>query len=372
MSAITPMIVIESIRIRGFRSLEDVDLSGLGAATVLIGPNGSGKSNVLRFLGMLPYILWEPQHLASYIERQGGYGPQLFGDRDTTQMEGKITLKAEDERYDYAFALKYEHPNQFRFGSERFRERPKGCTSLPRWEYLNGQRDGRNLDVMAASYKYGGAVLQTLRDCFVYQFHNTDARSSIKSACGVSDFDTLSVDGGNLAAILYRLEWEDRKRYERICRYIGRILPGFERFDFEERGGQVSLRWRADWSSRSFEAHLTSDGSLRTFALVTLLNLPAEMLPGVVLLDEPELGLHPAAVTLIGGMIRSLSAQRQVIVATQSPLLVDSFDLEQIHVLELREGRTEVRKFAPSEYEQWLEEYSTGELWQRNLLGGRP
>ena len=369
MDATTP--IIESIRIRGFRSLADVELSGLGPATVLIGPNGSGKSNVLRFLDMVRHVSRGPADLVRFVEQQGGHGPQLFGDRDTTQMEGELTLKVDDERYDYDFALKYSHPNRFNFIHERFRERPKVRPAMPGWTYLtdrHGEFDpSRRFELMTHPL-----VLRTLSNCFVYQFHNTDAQSSIKSACDVSDCGILKVDGGNLAAILYRLEWEDRKRYERICRYIGRILPGFERFNLEEHDGKVSLRWRADWSSRSFEAQLTSDGSLRTFALVTLLNLPAEMLPYVVLLDEPELGLHPSAVTLIGAMISSLSVRRQVIVATQSPLLVDSFSLDQIRVLELRDGRTEVRQYDPAEYKHWLEDYSTGELWQTNLLGGHP
>ena len=100
--------------------------------------------------------------------------------------------------------------------------------------------------------------------------------------------------------------------------------------------------------------------------------MPPEMLPDVLLLDEPELGLHPAAISLIGDMIKSLSKERQIIVATQSPLLVDAFDIGEITVLELRDGQTEVRKLDEGDYQRWLDEYTTGELWQKNLLGGRP
>jgi len=179
--------------------------------------------------------------------------------------------------------------------------------------------------------------------------------------------------GGNLAAVLYRLEWEDDRRYEYICRQIGRILPGFDRFAIEESAGKVALRWQSKWADKTFGAHLTSDGSLRLFALVTLLNLPAEMLPDIVLLDEPELGLHPAAISIIGGMISSLSVERQVIVATQSPLLVDAFNLEQIFVLDMVEGQTHCRRLDSDSYQVWLEDgYSPGELWQKNLFGGRP
>ena len=172
--------------------------------------------------------------------------------------------------------------------------------------------------------------------------------------------------------MLYRLEQQDVQRYELICRHIGRVLPGFERFAIEEDYGRVLLRWKAKWTSKTIGAHLTSDGSLRFFALVTLLNLPPEMLPDVILLDEPELGLHPAAITLIGGMISSIATERQIIVATQSPLLVDAFGLNEIFVLDLQEGRTEIRRFDKKDYEHWLEEYTTGDLWQMNLLGGRP
>ena len=140
----------------------------------------------------------------------------------------------------------------------------------------------------------------------------------------------------------------------------------------EDKQGKVALRWQNDWSNYGFGAHLTSDGSLRLFALITLLNLPPEMLPSVILLDEPELGLHPAGISLIGGMIRSLSTQKQIIIATQSPRLVDTFGLDQTFVLELRKGRTEVHKYAPDDYLNWLDDYATGELWEKNLLGGRP
>ena len=189
----------------------------------------------------------------------------------------------------------------------------------------------------------------------------------------VQDCAQLRSHGGNLAAILLRLEREDLRRYELICRQIGRILPVFERFELVEQYGKVLLRWKTNESDKIIGAHLTSDGSLRFFALVTLLNLPPQMLPNVLLLDEPELGLHPAAVELIGHMIRRLGGDRQVIVATQSPLLVDVFDLDQIVVMEAEDGRTRCRTLDPSEYEHWLADgYTPGELWNTNLLGGRP
>ena len=186
------------------------------------------------------------------------------------------------------------------------------------------------------------------------------------------DHGRMRSDGGNLPAILYWLEQEDLQRYERICHHIQRVLPGFDRFQIEEQYGKVALRWRSGYSDKTYGAHLSSDGSLRFFALVTLLNLPVEMLPDMLLLDEPELGLHPKAVVLIGEMIQSLAQDRQIIVATQSPLMVDTFQLDQLFVLEMVEGRTELRTQNVQALQDWLDEFSVGELWQKNLLGGRP
>ena len=377
MDATTP--IIESIRIRGFRSLADVELSGLGPATVLIGPNGSGKSNVLRFLDMLHNML-RFQRLGRFVERQGGASDQLFGGSELTdQIEAELTMKADEGLYDYRFTLEYAHPDRFYFSEEAFRHRRGEHSSGTRWQDLGSEHREANLVLAAQSEEFphldkvaARQIIKTVRRSGVFQFHNTDDRSHFKRRWLIANRNGLRSNGGNLAPVLYRMEREDQRRYARICRYIGRILPGFDHFDIEESDGRVELSWQSDWSDHSFGAHLTSDGSLRTFALVTLLNMPTDMLPDVVLLDEPELGLHPSAVTLIGGMISSLSARKQVIVATQSPLLVDSFELDEIRVLELRNGRTEVLHYDPAEYERWLEDYSTGELWQRNLLGGHP
>ncbi len=215
-------------------------------------------------------------------------------------------------------------------------------------------------------------VVNLLRNCSTYQFHDTSEDSNFKKKWDSEDNNQLRSHGGNLAAVLLRLERENIKRFEMICRHIGRVLPVFDRFQIEDSYGKVLLRWKAKGTDKTFGAHLTSDGSLRFFALATLLNLPSEMLPDVLILDEPELGLHPAAIALIGDMLKAVSNQRQVIVATQSPLLVDAFSLAETIVLELRDGQTDVRRLDADEYQNWLDHYTTGELWQKNILGGRP
>ena len=377
--------MIESVHIQGFRSLADVQVKlpgmpGTPKPSVLIGANGSGKSNFIRFFEMLSWML-RSRRLGEFIETHGGADDQLFGGNAfTPRMTADVTLRTIQGRNDYRFALSYAHPDRVFFSEEAFRfSRTDYLTAAP-WQYLeSGQREaqivemaqsGGNININSTT---ASVIVNLLRNCSVYQFHNTSDTSEFKKNWDVLEHNQLRSHGGNLAAVLYRLEHQDVRRYEMICRHIGRILPGFDRFAIEESYGKVFLRWQAKWTRKTFGAHITSDGSLRFFALVTLLNLPSEMLPDVILLDEPELGLHPAAVTLIGGMIKSLSRERQVIAATQSPLLVSAFDLDEIIVLELKEGRTEFRQLDSDKYQAWLDDsFTTGDLWQKNLLGGRP
>ena len=373
---------IDSVRIRGFRSLKDVEISGLPKAAVMIGANGSGKSNFIRFFEMLSWML-RAQRLGEFVGRHGGADDQLYGGNAVTpRMDAEIALRTEQGRNDYRFALAYAHPDRFMFIEESFRSLSDGspCSERSWQRFGSGHFEALLPDAAQTLGHFGGlntttarVIVNLLRDCAAYQFHDTSFRSSLKMNWDVTENHSLRSDGGNLAPILHRLEQEDLARYNLICRHIRRMLPIFERFVLNESYGKVYLRWQAKGMDKTIGAHLTSDGSLRLFALITLLNLPGEMLPNVILLDEPELGLHPSAVSLVGGMISSLSEERQVIVATQSPLLVDSFQLEEIIVTEMEDGQTRFRKLKSDEYRHWLEDgYSSGDLWQTNLLGGRP
>ena len=369
---------IERVHIRGFRSLADVELSEIPMATVLIGANGSGKSNFIRFFEMLSWML-RSRRLGEFINRQGGADDQLFGgNRVTPRMEAELSIRTEAGRNDYKFALSYAQPDRFIFTDESFRSSRPSFPAEADWQPLDsGHREAKIVEVAQTddhpgTSKTANTIVYLLRNIAAYQFHDTSYESNFKKKWDVSDNRQLRSDGGNLAAVLYRLEQEDVRAYEDICRQIGRVLPGFDRFAIEEEYGKVLLRWKAKWTDKTFGAHLTSDGSLRAFALVALLRMPAGMLPGIVLIDEPELGLHPSAAGLIGNMIASRSGERQIIVATQSPRFVDTFDIDQIFVMDLEEGATRCRKLSRDAYDHWLENYSTGELWEKNVLGGRP
>ena len=369
---------IESVRVKGFRSLADVEINGLPqGATVLIGANGSGKSNLMRFLEMIGWMV-DLRRLREYVARHGGADDQLFGGRRTTpEIKAQVDVRTARGRVEYRFALECTTEDRFVFAEEEYRIAESGNLANVPWERIDdsGYREARvaeRTNGNGAGPEAARTLVGLFRRCPIYQFHDTSFDSRMKVSWDAADFGRLRGDGANLAPMLSLLEREDKPRFELICRYIGLAVPVFDRFEIEEEYGKVQLRWKHKDMDKTMGAHMTSDGMLRFFALVTLLNLPPEMLPSVLLLDEPELGLHPAAITLIGAMIDSVAMDRQVIVATQSPLLVDNFRLDEIVVLELENGRTTVRRFDDAEYGQWLDEYSTGELWQKNVLGGRP
>lgn len=366
---------IDSIHIKGFRSLADVKIDNLPQVAVLIGANGAGKSNFIRFFEMMSWML-RGQNLAEFVQRQGGADDQLFGGRkNTPRMKAELTLKTNQGSNDYQFTLDHAHPDRFIFTNEGFQFRRESRSTKGPWNYFKKEvwhylgSAHEEARIVTSKHPTAQVIVRLLKSCSVYQFHDA---SNFRKRWDKEDNHFLRVQGGNLVAVLFYLEREDPRRFQMICRHISRGLPAFDHFQIEEKHGLVMLRWKAKRMEKTYSAHLTSDGSLRFFALVTLLNLPAEMLPEVIFLDEPELGLHPAALALVADMIKLLANEKQIIVATQSPLFVDEFGLDEIIVLELRDGRTEARRLDEDEYRHWLNEYTTGELWQKNLLGGQP
>ncbi|MXY52420.1 MAG: AAA family ATPase [Gammaproteobacteria bacterium] len=354
---------LERIRIRGFRSLADVELGELDDLTVVVGPSGAGKSNFVRFFDMLSWML-RSRRLGEFVARYGGADDQLFGGADETmRLEADLSLRTQVGRNDYRFALSHAHPDRFVFIEEAFRFSRDGLPTEANWRHLGaGHHEAQIVDAghpsaePSANRTTAATIVRLLRSCATYQFQDTSDESNFKRRWDADDNLRLRRHGGNLAALLWRLEEEDPEVFEEICVQIRRALPGFGKFEVDENYGKVTLAWRANWSERRFTTNLTSDGSIRLFALLTLLNLPSDLMPNVVLVDEPELGLHPAAIEVVADSVQALAGRKQVLIVTQSPRLVDALDVDEVVTFDFLEGRTQARRRDRGELQAWLEE----------------
>jgi predicted ATPase len=195
----------------------------------------------------------------------------------------------------------------------------------------------------------------------------------VKQTCNIDDNRFLHHDAANLAAFLFWMKQKHAGHYRNIEDTVRQIAPFLEGFHLEParlNEKRIQLEWKEKGSDAFFNAHSMSDGTLRFVCLAALLLQPN--LPSVILLDEPELGLHPAAITLLAALLESAAERTQVLAATQSVTLVNQFTHDRIWVVDREDGASTFRHLAHSDLSAWLDGYALGELWEKNLLGGRP
>ncbi|MGB0694240.1 MAG: AAA family ATPase [Rhodospirillaceae bacterium] len=360
---------ISTVSIQGFRSLKKVENLELGELTILIGGNGVGKSNFIRFFEMLSWM-HRSQQLQQFVLRHGGGDDQLFmGSRATSEIKAEIRIKTKFGANDYRFELAHIHARDtLILSQEAYRFSNYQYPDEADWSILPDF--GKESVLSEQNNSTAKTIHHLLKQSSVYQFHDTSKNSSIHTRWDLSDFAFLRSDGGNLAPILFDLKENDKIRYRQIVRQIQRILPTFDDFFLESVTGKVLLSWKSKFSDKTLGTHLTSDGSLRVFCLLTLLNLPMDRLPDILFFDEPELGLHPHAITLVSEMIKRVAKQKQVFIATQSPYMVDCFDLENIIVADAVDGATSFRTLPSNQYQRWIEEdYGLSDIWLKSPVG---
>lgn len=364
---------ISTLSIKGFKSIKELDRFEPAPMNVLIGPNGAGKSNFISYFRFLNWML--SGDLQEHIASLGGGQMVLHdGANISREIEAAIELDTGQRWEEYAFRLFYAAGDTLVFACEKFRVSFKDNPQRRSWKELGvGQKES-----MLASASDGEVgktmqiLLEKLRKVSVYQFHNTSLTSRMRSKWGIEDNRWLKEDAANIGSFLLRLKKNEQSSYAKIVNQLRLILPFFHDFVLEPEYDRVLLQWREKGSDVIFDASQASDGMLRTIALIALLAQPTGLLPDVIVLDEPELGLHPYAIEAIAGLIKSAARHSQVFVATQSATFIDHFEPEDIVVVE-RRGRESIFKRLDSEsLAGWLENYSISELWEKNVLGGRP
>jgi predicted ATPase len=216
------------------------------------------------------------------------------------------------------------------------------------------------------------SIASLLRKLVVHQFHDTSASARARSKWRADDGRWLKEDAGNLAAFLLRLREDETACYRRIVETLRLTLPFFVDFALEPEHGSVLLRWREKGHDALLSASQAADGLLRTMALVALLQQPERDLPAVLVLDEPELGLHPYAIQVVAGLLQAASLHAQVFVATQSVALLDQFQPRDVVVVERDGAESRYARLDADRLREWLDDYSLSELWEKNVIGGRP
>ena len=363
---------LKRVIVRGFRSIKEMDLE-LGPINVCIGANGAGKSNLIEFFKMINELMGG--RLQQYIATTGRATANLhFGPKVTSQLEAELKFEADQGTNTYYMRLFFAAGDSLIFADETLSFHAVGFDT-PRQRSLGAGHQ----EALVREYAEDEPLINILRNflnrCRVYHFHDTSQTARIRRHCYIGDDRWLMPDAANLAAILFRLKSEKEVIYRRIVRNIAQVAPFFVDFDLEPSGPDgkdMILNWRHRESDLIFGPHQLSDGTLRAICLIALLQQPKDDLPYLIVVDEPELGLHPHALELIASLFQAVSEHVQVLISTQSSTFVDAFDPRDIVVVDRNGEATTFERPRPEMLDSWLEDYSLGEIWEKNVIGGSP
>jgi predicted ATPase len=364
-------IILKSLNVKGYKSIKEIKGFEPRSINILIGPNGSGKSNFISFFKFLSWMLNSDGKLQEHVAYLGGANDILHDGVDITKsIDAEIKLQTNAGVNEYAFSLMFAKPDKLVFKNEKYRFTKNDFIGEPRWSSCGVGHEEAHLPEV--DNPTANAILGLLRKLIVYQFHNTSDTAPMRLKWSAEDGRWLKQNGENLGSFLYRLQRQEKAYYTRIVKFIRLVLPFFDDFDLDEEFGQILLRWREKGTNKVFNAGQASDGMLRTIALISLLAQNPKDLPAVLFLDEPELGLHPSAIDAVAGLIKTVSSDCQVFVATQSISLVNNFELDDLVVIERKGRNSEYSRPDSENLKSYLEEFSTGEIWEKNIIGGRP
>jgi predicted ATPase len=371
---------LREISIAGYKSIRETSVE-LHDINILIGANGAGKSNFVSAFGLLHDII--AGRLGIHVARQGGANAMLhFGRKVSPQMTFKLSFEpngyeailapaANDTLYFAREACWYHDPD----------------VPGPHEKELGGGHSETQLETQSGITKH---VLESIGSWRVFHFHDTSESAPVKQKHTLDDNQFLRPDAKNLAAYLYRIREMGKATttghdasaahyyqasYRQIVGAVKLVAPFFDDFVLEPdrlKKDSIQLAWRERGSDEYFTANTLSDGTLRFICLATLLLQPHFHLPTTVLIDEPELGLHPFAIHQLAALIRAAALKTQLIVSTQSVTLMNQFQPEHVIVVDRNDGGSAFRRISPDEVAKWADDYAVGELWEKNILGGRP
>lgn len=359
-------MTINSITIEGYKSIKQ-QVVPLNQINILIGGNGIGKSNFVSSLEFLKAI--SQRRLQNYVIENGGADSLLhFGKRTTNCAKIELEFNNNGNMNRYGVILKESQDKLY------ISEAYTSYFSSGKWykQICDTDKEEASIDYDRSGQAwYVGPMLKQFE---TYHFHDTSAKSPIKGYKPINDNRFLRSDGSNIAPYLYYLKLQHPQHYKLIESTIASVTPSFKSFLLEPNRlnpETIRLEW---FHANGFDTPMgdwqLSDGSLRFICLATLLLQPET--PDTIIIDEPELGLHPQAINQLSALLKKVSTKSQVIISTQSAGLVDNFDPQDIIVVNSKNSASKYSRQNGEELSAWLEEYSLGEIWEMNIIGGQP
>jgi len=352
---------MDYIEIEGYKSIKSVKVD-FAPINILIGANGSGKSNFISFFDFLNRLY--NRKLNDYIALNGGDNKILHKGKKTTNA---ISFRLEFGNGQNGYSAVLQSGTEgFVFTDERLIYKSDSGTNISR---SSTESYIKSTDNFRAPY-----VIKYLNGFRKYHFHDTSTNSPFTQLSNIeNDVYYLYENGMNLAAFLYDIQKRNKIDYNRILKNIQSIAPYFSDFYLNpNKEDLVRLQWTDKYSDVIYGANDFSDGTLRFIALSVLFLQP--ILPDTIIIDEPELGLHPASIAKLAAMIKSVAARKcQVIVATQSTDLLSHFMPEDIITVDQIDGESKFGRLNSTTLNKWLEDYTIDDLWKRNIImGGQP
>lgn len=351
---------IKHITLENYKSIKKLDLE-LKPLNVLIGSNGAGKSNFISFFSLLRKM--EAGELKNYVLSKGGQDVFLcYGQKESELLSASLDVM----KCKYFFSLMPTVNGFFQFKTEEFM----------RYSWWNTGNSGNesqlylkdNLGVIGST-----RFVEYVKQIQVFHFYDTSDTSPLKAIVANNDNLFLRADGQNLACMIKLIYDKHPEYYKMIVDTIRNVVPDFHDFVIRHNSEFLSLEWfNKNNVDIPWKAHYLSDGSLRFIALAVLLLMPSELQPQVIIIDEPEIGLHPTALNVLSGLIKRASLGRQVIISTQSATLLSQFEPDDVIVVDKKDKYSEFRRLSNHDLANWLESYTLGELWETNVIGGRP
>ncbi len=361
---------LDKLTIKGFKSIKELVDFELNNLNIFVGGNGAGKSNLISFFKLLRALI--DGSLNRYVKDNGGAGDLLFNGRKATKaMEFETRFGSRGFRFNLVPTAKDECSIE-----DEARYYESGTTG---WWKLGDSADGTSRMVAEVNQetsdaKYSQPVYDAISSWQIYHFHDTGSTAGMRHYEIVQDNKSLRTDAANIGPFLLKLKQKHSQAYQEILNAVRMVTPFFDNFILEPRESglkeEVNISWTQKGSDYPMQPYHLSDGSIRFICLATALLQPNP--PSTIIIDEPELGLHPSAIVILAEMIQVAAKRTQVIVATQSPALIDQFSIEDIVVVNREDGASTFKRLQEDDFSAWLEDYSVGELWTKNVISGGP